>query len=493
MYQRIYNKKLLTQNGTLIDNWFEEEELRKRTGVPRCISQKNFPKKFFDFENPIQNPNPQDDTFKRVIGDKHTGTFSTSYSKYGNFSFPEKKYTHEGDNNKEFNEFILNKMECKNEESNFKEPKSIFDSTTKNTMVMQNMEGPFGKRLMKDPHLEPIPEERKDHIFQSEYGINGKPAFIPKKEYSNAFDNYKIPYYRDKPLTYWSMNQNRANVYHSAQNGLNSFGRSSGFTQPIQNTRGVFQYHQNTTNYKKSEEIFVDKNDNEFMGEFRNHERNKNKIEGNNIDNCFESGNMEVCQKFMDEIKYKIIKDIRKKGWTGLRELKLYLRSVTNKGINWKNNFIEKTEFKFHIYRWGITSLTEQEINLIYKMFGKNCNSTIDYIEFFNSLHIKSEKRNQMINKIMNIFKKNKDDKYIHFSGICKYINMNYHPEVLKLDKDKDRVEKEFIQSWGYLKEDDLIKEQDFYEFFEDISTCFEDDENFDQCLYSISFYYFNK
>ena len=34
------------------------------------------------------------------------------------------------------------------------------------------------------------------------------------------------------------MNQNRANVYHSASNGLNSFARSSGFTQPIQNTRG---------------------------------------------------------------------------------------------------------------------------------------------------------------------------------------------------------------------------------------------------------------
>ena len=31
MYRRIYNKKLLTKNGTLIDNWFEEEELRKRT------------------------------------------------------------------------------------------------------------------------------------------------------------------------------------------------------------------------------------------------------------------------------------------------------------------------------------------------------------------------------------------------------------------------------------------------------------------------------
>ena len=70
MYQRIYNKKLHTQNGTLIDNWFEEEELRKRTGVTRATPMQNFPRKFCDFENPIKNPNPGDDTFKRIINDE---------------------------------------------------------------------------------------------------------------------------------------------------------------------------------------------------------------------------------------------------------------------------------------------------------------------------------------------------------------------------------------------------------------------------------------
>jgi len=35
------------------------------------------------------------------------------------------------------------------------------------------------------------------------------------------------------------MNQNRANVYHSSSKGSNSFAKSSGFTQPIQNTKGL--------------------------------------------------------------------------------------------------------------------------------------------------------------------------------------------------------------------------------------------------------------
>ena len=493
MYQRIYNKKLHTQNGTLIDNWFEEEELRKRTGVTRATPIQNFPRKFFDFDNPIKNPNPPDDTFKRIIDNEHTGFYKTTYSNYGNFSFQEKRYQREGDEEKEFNQFISNKMELKHQISNFKEPISLFDATTKNTIVPQKIEGPFGQRLMKTQDLQNIPEERKDHTFQNEFGINEKPGVITRKEFSNAFSDYKIPYYKDKPLTYWAMNQNRANVYHSSSNGLNSFARSSGFTQPIQNTRGVSMYNQNIINNKESEEIFLDKKDEEFIEEYKNYQKNLDEKESNSIEKCYEKGNMEVCQKYLNEIRNKILIDIRKKGWTGLRQLKLYLLSVTNNGINGKNNFIEKTEFKFHIYRWGITSLTDKEIDLIFKMFGKNYNNTINYMEFLDYLHINSEKRKEMIIKLMYILKKKKDDKYIYFSSICNYMNMNYNPEVLKLLKDKNKAEKEFIQSWGYLKEDDLITEENFIEFFEDISTCFQDDESFDQCLYSISYYYFQK
>ena len=493
MYKRIYNKKLLSKNGTLVDNWFEEEELRKRTGVSRSIPLQNFPRKFCDFENPIKNPNPGDDTFKRIINNEHTGFYKTTYSNYGDFSFPEKRYKYEGDEEKEFNEFISNKMEDRRQKNNFKEPISLFDATVKNTMVPQDIEGPFGQRLMKTQDLENIPEERKDHIFQNEMGINNaNPGVISKNDFKQAFNNYKIPYYKDKPLTYWAMNQNRANVYHSASNGLNSFARSSGFTQPIQNTRGVYMYNQNITNNKRSEEIFLDKKDEEFIDEYYNYERNKNEKEENSIEKCYEKGNMEVCQRYLNEIKYKIVQDIRKKGWTGLRQLKLYLKSVVNNGIYRQNNFIEKTEFKFHIYRWGITSLTDNEIDLIYKMFGKNCNNTIDYIEFLNDLHINSQRREDMIVKTMNIFRQSLNDKYIHFSGICNYMNMNYHPEVLKLEKDKNKAEKEFIQSWGYLKEDDLITLDNFSEYFEDISTCL-NDEDFEQCLYAVSYYYFQK
>ena len=126
-------------------------------------------------------------------------------------------------------------------------------------------------------------------------------------------------------------------------------------------------------------------------------------------------------------------------------------------------------------------------------MFGKNCNNTINYIEFLNYLHNNSEKRKKMIEKLMEIFKRKPNDIYIHFSDICKYMNMNYHPEVLKLMKSHEKIEKEFLQSWGYLKEDDLISENNFIEFFEDISTCFKDDNDFDKCMYAICYSHLQK
>ena len=95
-----------------------------------------------------------------------------------------------------------------------------------------------------------------------------------------------------------------------------------------------------------------------------------------------------------------------------------------------------------------------------------------------------------MITKLMEIFRRSPNDKYIHFSDICKYMNMNYHPEALKLQKDHTRIEKEFVQSWGYLKEDDLISENNFLEFFEDISTCFKNEDDFEKCMYAISYSY---
>ena len=44
-------------------------------------------------------------------------------------------------------------------------------------------------------------------------------------------------------------------------------------------------------------------------------------------------------------------------------------------------------------------------------------------------------------------------------------------------------VLEEYVKTWDNLKDDDLISEKNFEEYFYDISTCIETDEDFLQCL----------
>ena len=89
----IYNKVVNYPNNTLIDNWFEESELRKSTGNGRTLRGSHFGKITFDPENPKTRKiiDPVDDTYRRVIGDGASDkTFFTFNSLYGSKNLDEK-------------------------------------------------------------------------------------------------------------------------------------------------------------------------------------------------------------------------------------------------------------------------------------------------------------------------------------------------------------------------------------------------------------------
>ena len=91
----IYNKKIITQNGTLIENWFEEGELRKQTGEGRSIRGNSFKKITFDPEVMHTDTNPRDNTYKRVIGEKEPRKdYSLTSQDYGQNNDEILKYTH---------------------------------------------------------------------------------------------------------------------------------------------------------------------------------------------------------------------------------------------------------------------------------------------------------------------------------------------------------------------------------------------------------------
>ena len=49
----------------------------------------------------------------------------------------------------------------------------------------------------------------------------------------------------EAPTSFWMTHINSSDIYRSFLKGTNPWARSSGFTQPLQNTRGAFCFYQN--------------------------------------------------------------------------------------------------------------------------------------------------------------------------------------------------------------------------------------------------------
>ena len=463
----IYNKFIIHPNGTLINNWFEEEELRRRTGEGRSIPGKNFPKKTMDFDNPITDPNPRNNTFKRLIADEHSGLYDTTYTTYGNFAHPESKYKYTGKKEEQFEKFAEDKIAQQQTIKSDKRDNRLFDTTNSSTYVPQPMSNQkLGQRIMYTQDHKEIPQEHKDKLFMAEHKMGKYQRVISDKDADEYIDK-NLPYYNDKELTFWSMNLEKGNMYRSATLGINPFGRSNSFTQPIQQTRGVKQFDGNLANDKVSKNIYLNEHADKFYQTFSD----------------FKVNAQLQKEEMLPIAESKLIKELQKLGWVGLRQLKIYLRNIYKR----KCDLIDKTEFKYYIRQYGIKELNDEDIDAIYNAFDKNKSNKINFIEFFNHLHSKyvSNERKEMIKTFSAKVNPNKD-RFISANKLEKLLMMNYHHEVMKYIKSASQVKNEYLITWDNLKEDDLITEEHFMIYFCDVSICIGDDSEFRQCLYAL-------
>ncbi len=93
------------------------------------------------------------------------------------------------------------------------------------------------------------------------------PSVLTEKQISNYIDN-NVPHYKDKEITFWSMNRDKGNMYSTHTQGINQFNKTHGFTQPINNSKSVFQFNQNITNNPTSKSVYFNPDDNNFVKGF---------------------------------------------------------------------------------------------------------------------------------------------------------------------------------------------------------------------------------
>lgn len=361
----IFNKKVLVENGTLINNWYEEEILKKLTGQTRYIPGRHTMKKRVDGELEIQSNEAQSDNTKlRTMGVEKIEPYDSTNMNYGNFTSEEHKFNKIGVKEKIFKEFftsyLTNEKNDKTTHDSKVQSSRLNESSYKSTFIKQPVITKIGSRHMVSQDNIPIDPDRLDKYFMATHDMSKFQKVIPEDKANEYFD-MSVPYYNDKALTFWSQNADKSNVYRSHMKGENSFARSSGLTQPLNQTKAATGYYGNVSNNKESKYVYIHPDSTDFSSLS---EKMKKQVED-----------------LTESIRSKFLSVIYKKGWLATRKYKQFLLNLSKR----KSTIIEKSDFKYYTTNFGIY-FSDLEIDFIYKIYDSSKNNRICYEKFINGL-----------------------------------------------------------------------------------------------------------
>lgn len=362
----IYNKKVLVENGTLINNWYEEEVLKKLTGESRSIPGLHVKKTHMGSELYFLSNDGllKDKTKVRLFGNDVKHPYDTTNHNYGDFSSEEHKFNKLGVKDKIFKDFFTSYMTNEKHEKNQHESKisnnRLNESTYKSSFIKQPMIQKIGSRHMLTQDLIDVDYYNLDKYFMAKHNMSKYQRYIPEDKLKDYFSN-DIPYYHDKALTFWIQNIEKSNVYRTHMNGENCFNKSSGFTNPLNQTKSAKTYYGNVQNDRESRFVHVPENTTDFV-------------------KLSEMMTIRV-QDLTTSIREKFLDVMNHKGWMSIRKYKLYLHNLSKR----KSTIIEKSDFKYYSINFGIY-FTDDEINFIYNIFDFNKSNKINYEDFIEGL-----------------------------------------------------------------------------------------------------------
>ena len=306
-----------------------------------------------------------------------------------------------------------------------------------------------------------------------------------KQNKSNEIEKNEEEGGEEDTIGFWINNINTGDVYRSFIKGTNPWARSSAFTQPLQRTRGAFQYYQNAydspigggpagisqAELKRREEQLRNEQE-EAERRAREEAERQERIRGAQIG----------VGGVRNDTSKKILNGCIKKGWIGLCSLKCFLKE------NNKNNsdIIDKNSFNLLLKKQGIL-LEDVDLESICDAYDTNKTDYFNFIQFFNALRNVSNTRGCQIESFKDQVKV-PGQSYIIFPNLLRMADMNYHPEAIKFMKSVPDLRKEYEVNWNKPKEEEKITEDDFRQFFYDVSTCVPNDADFTQILKALGY-----
>ena len=288
----------------------------------------------------------------------------------------------------------------------------------------------------------------------------------------------------DETSGFWLKNINSSDMYRSFIKGNNPWAKSSAFTQKIQNTRGAYLFYQNAFDSpiggqsglsaaeqrKREEELRKEQEEAERRA--KEEAELQERIRGAQIG----------AGGIRNDTAKKILDGCIKKGWIGLRLLKNFLKE-NNKVCS---EIIDKNTFYLFMKRQGIL-LEDVDLDSICDAYDTNKTDYFNFIQLLNALRTVSNTRGSQIESFKEQVKA-PGQNYISLSNLLRMADMNYHPNAIKFIKSVIDLRREYELVLKKVANDNIISEDDFRQFFYDVSTCVANDSDFTQILRALGY-----
>lgn len=331
-----------------------------------------------------------------------------------------------------------------------------FDSTARTTYVKQDYSvNKVGARVMKTQDGKAVDSTCKDEELLVEHGYGRR-----TQTKTDAELRREIPegdFSQTMPVTVYTEALRTKAVMMTASTGPNPFAKTSGFTQPVQNTRAVKKYEGNVPfDVEKTQTDFNRTHNDLNQG---NHLKPDKKIE---IDN-------------FAAIKQRILTLCQERSGNGIRGLKLMFKAIDRD----RNNSIDPTEFKYAMRDYGIP-ITDDEVSAIVKYFDTNKDGKISFDEFLRAIRGDlNDRRTEMVHLAYGVLDKSGDG-LVTIEDIMIAYDATYHPDFQSGRKTKEEVLREFMTVWETHKKDGIVTKEEFEDYYKDISASIDSDDYFE-------------
>ena len=264
-------------------------------------------------------------------------------------------------------------------------------------------------------------------------------------------------YTQTQPVTIYTEALKNKAVMMSAHTGANPFAKTSGLTQPVQNTRAIQRFE----------------GDVDFPNEAKRQTFRETHHDFTKQNPALLLAEPEV-EPFA-EMRAKIIALCKKRSGNGLRGLRIMFRAMDRNG----NKTLDPIEFKYAMRDYGLP-ISDQEVTQIVKYFDTNRDGKISFDEFLRAIRGElNDRRTDLVHMAYKVLDKSGDG-LVTLDDVMTAYDATCHPDFIGGRKTEKEIISEFMQVWETHKKDGIVTVEEFEDYYKDISASIDEDDYFE-------------